>query len=187
MLYSIYKIYCDDLPNFLYVGSTKAFRQRKAHHKHNCTNEKSKLFHIYLYNTIRNNGGWANWRMVCIATVEVENSCQAKILEEEYRVNLQANLNMVRCHRTEEEYIQQIKEKNKEYKETHKEWYEKYNKEYREKHKEWYEKYNKEYVKKNEDKIKEYQKKYREKNKDKNKEYQKKYREKNKVKKENLT
>jgi hypothetical protein len=30
MSYYIYKICCDDLPEFVYVGSTKAFRQRKT-------------------------------------------------------------------------------------------------------------------------------------------------------------
>jgi hypothetical protein len=29
MSYYIYKICCDDCPDFVYVGSTKAFRQRK--------------------------------------------------------------------------------------------------------------------------------------------------------------
>jgi predicted GIY-YIG superfamily endonuclease len=33
MSYYIYKICCDDCPDFVYVGSTKAFRQRKAQHK----------------------------------------------------------------------------------------------------------------------------------------------------------
>jgi hypothetical protein len=33
MSYCIYKIVCDDLPEYIYVGSTKAFRQRKLLHK----------------------------------------------------------------------------------------------------------------------------------------------------------
>ena len=31
--YIIYKICCNDLPEYIYVGSTKAFRQRKKNHK----------------------------------------------------------------------------------------------------------------------------------------------------------
>jgi hypothetical protein len=30
MSYCIYKIVCDDLPEFIYVGSTKAFRKEKT-------------------------------------------------------------------------------------------------------------------------------------------------------------
>jgi predicted GIY-YIG superfamily endonuclease len=65
MSYYIYKICCDDLPEFVYVGSTKAFRQRKNEHKSNCNNDNKK-HNFKLYQTIRENGGWENWRMVII-------------------------------------------------------------------------------------------------------------------------
>jgi hypothetical protein len=66
MSYYIYKICCDDCSDFVYVGSTKAFRQRKNKHKNDCTNENSSNFNLKLYNTIRENGGWDNWRMVIV-------------------------------------------------------------------------------------------------------------------------
>jgi predicted GIY-YIG superfamily endonuclease len=49
MSYYIYKISCDDLPDFVYVGSTKAFRQRKEQHKINCNNDNSKKYNRKLY------------------------------------------------------------------------------------------------------------------------------------------
>jgi hypothetical protein len=121
MIYSIYKILCDDLPDFIYVGSTQAFRQRKWEHKSMCNNEKSKLHNIKLYNTIRNNGGWENWRMVCIAEIEVDTKRQAEIIEEEYRLKLNGNLNSHRCYRTEEQRLERDRERCKEYYENNKE------------------------------------------------------------------
>ena len=66
MPYCIYKICCDDVPDYVYVGSTKAFRERKRHHKYSCTNVNGKSYHSKIYTTIRDNGGWDNWRMVII-------------------------------------------------------------------------------------------------------------------------
>ena len=56
MSYIIYKICCDDLPEFIYVGSTKSFIKRKSQHKRSCNNGDTKK----LYTTIRENGGWDN-------------------------------------------------------------------------------------------------------------------------------
>ena len=53
MSYYIYKICCDDCPDYVYVGSTKAFRQRKNHHKQDCYNENCSRYNRKLYNTIR--------------------------------------------------------------------------------------------------------------------------------------
>ena len=99
MSYYIYKICCDDCPDFVYVGSTKAFRERKGRHKRNTLNGRPEK----LYNTIRENGGWDNWRMVTIEDIGEVSLTQARIKEEEWRVKLNSNLNMVKCFRTEEE------------------------------------------------------------------------------------
>jgi len=125
MSYYIYKICCDDCPDFVYVGSTKAFRQRKSSHKHDCYNENSKNYNNKLYTTIRKNGGWDNWRMVLIEDCGEISFTQSRIREEEYRVKLNSNLNMIKCHQTEEEKKEYDKEYNKEY-----------DKEYRENNKE---------------------------------------------------
>jgi len=135
MTYYIYKICSDDLPDFVYVGSTKAFRQRKAQHKTECNNENRQSYNRKLYTTIRENGGWDNWRMVIIEDCGEISFTQSRIKEEENRVKLNANLNMIKCHQTEE----QNKERDKEYKKTNEKYKEnqkEYHKEYREKNQE---------------------------------------------------
>ena len=128
MSYYIYKICCDNLPDFVYVGSTKAFRQRKTKHKSDYNNMKD----LKLYQTIRENGGWDNWRMVIIEECSEISFTQAKIKEEEHRVKLNANLNMKKCHVSEEG----LKEQKQEYYENNKEHIKEYNKEYYENNKE---------------------------------------------------
>ena len=116
MSYVIYKIVCDDLLDYVYVGSTVAFRQRKSQHKNNCINPIRKNHNLKLYQTIRDNGGWDKWRMVIINECEKGlTKTQAHIIEEEFRVKLNGNMNIRKCYRTEEE----LKEYRKEYR---KEW-----------------------------------------------------------------
>ena len=103
MIYSIYKILCDDLSDFNYVGSTQAFRNRKCQHKSRCNNEKDNAYNRKLYTTIRDNGGWENWRMVCVEEIELESKRQAEAKEEEWRMKLNGNLNSKRCYITEEQ------------------------------------------------------------------------------------
>jgi hypothetical protein len=145
MSYYVYKICCDDLPEFVYVGSTKAFRERKRSHKSGCNDMKDNK---KLYQTIRENGGWENWRMVLIEECGEISLTQARIKEEENRVKLNANLNMIRCHRTEEE--------RKNYYEEHIEELKEYKKEYYENNKDDIKEKIKEYRKNNKEKIKEY-------------------------------
>jgi hypothetical protein len=97
MSYYIYKICCDDCPDYVYVGSTKAFRERKHRHKLDCNNENSSKINRKLYTTIRENGGWDNWRMVIIEECGEITFTEARIKEEEHRVKLNANLNMKKC------------------------------------------------------------------------------------------
>tara|TARA_R110000772_G_scaffold1832_2_gene6208 strand:- start:582 stop:1133 length:552 start_codon:yes stop_codon:yes gene_type:complete len=147
MSYYVYKICCDDLPDFIYVGSTKSFRQRKGQHKRNCDNLTRN--HLKLYQTIRDNGGWQNWRMVIIEECGEISLTQVRIKEEENRVKLNANLNSQRCYQTEEEK----KEYKKEWCENNKEYKKECAKEYRENNKEHIKEYNKEYRENNKEKF----------------------------------
>lgn len=103
MSYIIYKICRDDLPEFIYVGSTKSFRHRKSQHKTDCNNENCTKYNRKLYTTIRENGGWDKWRMVIVEDIGEVSLTQARIKEEEHRVKLNANLNSQKCYQTEEE------------------------------------------------------------------------------------
>jgi hypothetical protein len=68
-------------------------------HKSKCNNGHTQK----LYTTIRENGGWDNWRMVIIEECGEISLTQARIKEEENRMKLKANMNMRKCYRTEEE------------------------------------------------------------------------------------
>jgi hypothetical protein len=112
MSYCIYKIVCDDLPEYIYVGSTKAFRQRKLQHKSKCNNGDTQK----LYTTIRENGGWDNWRMVIIEECGEISLTQARIKEEENRLKLNANMNMRKMSPNRRRKKEYNKEYNKQYK-----------------------------------------------------------------------
>tara|TARA_R110000772_G_scaffold260082_1_gene377929 strand:- start:25 stop:543 length:519 start_codon:yes stop_codon:yes gene_type:complete len=124
MSYIIYKICCDDLPEFIYIGSTKSFRHRKNQHK-SCVNKGDTK---KLYTTIRENGGWDNWRMVIVEDIGEVSLTQARIKEEEHRVNLNANMNERKCKGDKKEYDKEYKKTNEKYKENQKEYKLEYNK-----------------------------------------------------------
>ena len=91
--YIIYKIICDDLPDFIYVGSTCDFNYRKRQHSQHYKDENDKAYNFKLYTTIRENGGWENWRMIQIHQAPNVTKREAEAIEEDYRVELKANLN----------------------------------------------------------------------------------------------
>tara|TARA_R110000824_G_scaffold397527_1_gene600500 strand:+ start:201 stop:833 length:633 start_codon:yes stop_codon:yes gene_type:complete len=176
--YYIYKICCDDVPEF-YIGSTQSVRHRKGSHKKRC-NGKSDNYKIY--QTIRANGGWNNWRMVVIEEMPNTTKIGAKIQEEFHRVELKATLNMRSAYSglTKEEYQkkykathnEEIKEQQREYNQTHKEEIKEYKKEYYQSHSEEIKEYKKEYRATHSEEIKEYNATHREEL----NEYQKEYR-----------
>ena len=113
----IYKITCnDESVTECYVGHTTNFVKRKYHHKHRC-----KTSNIKLYKMIREHGGWENWTIIPICEYPCENLIQVCIKEEEYRLELQASLNMIKAYRSEEyktqynqEWVQYHKEEHNE-------------------------------------------------------------------------
>ena len=92
----IYKICCDDTADF-YIGSTTDFTSRKSQHKTNCNNENRTSYNLKIYKTIREYGGWQNWRMVVIEKFPCENRREAEKREEEIRMELKATLNTIRA------------------------------------------------------------------------------------------
>jgi hypothetical protein len=90
-------------------------------HKSRCQNENSKDYNYNLYQVIRANDGWQNWAMEIIQEVEVESKRAAEIIEEEYRVKLNANLNSHRCFQTREERLEYDRERSKNRYENHRE------------------------------------------------------------------
>jgi len=136
-----------------YVGHTKDMVSRKREHKTAYCNPNNKNYNRKIYEIMRQHGGFANWKMVEIGCRENITKRDAVKIEEEYRVALKADMNMIKCYASPEDK-----------KEDKKEYMKNYNKQ-RDKEK------LKEYYIENKEKILEYQKQYKIDNKDKLKEY----------------
>jgi len=91
-----YKIYCRDPSiNDLYIGHTTNFVQRKHGHKQGCNNVKNASYNCKLYQAMRENNGWDNWKMDIIAFHECDNLLGAKIQEQKYYEEYKATLNSI--------------------------------------------------------------------------------------------
>ena len=114
-----------DCGNLCYVGSTANWNRRLNCHKNVCRNKNSPRYNIKLYQTIRANGGWCEFKMIEIDRAEQLTKRQAEEIEETYRIALNADLNGQRCFvaGTIKEYkkqyridnVEKIKEQNKQY------------------------------------------------------------------------
>ena len=189
----IYKLCCKN-PDIteIYIGSTTNKYRRKNCHKSNCNNVNGKDYNYYVYQFIRNNGGFENWDFVEIESYQAINKGDLHKREREWIEELKSDLNQNIPTRTDKEYRESnkdvITERKKKYYEENKDEKLSKSKEYYEAHKDKKLRKSKEYYEANKDKIKarqttnnerikQYQNKYREVNKEKRKEYQKRYRE----------
>jgi hypothetical protein len=92
----IYKITCtDESISDKYVGHTTNFVQRKYAHKNNCSNDKSSNYKCKLYKTIRDHGGWSNWKMEIIKIFNCIDHDEAIKKEQECIMLYNANLNSI--------------------------------------------------------------------------------------------
>jgi len=117
--YIFYKI-CSEDNEYVYVGSTCNFNNRKRQHRQRCNNENDKEFHLKVYKTIRENGGWENWKMIQIGTREQITKREAEQIEEKYRLELKAKLNDKRAYLTQEVKKEQKAISDKKYRESEK-------------------------------------------------------------------
>jgi hypothetical protein len=167
-----YKLVCNDLSvNYVYVGHTTNFKERKRCHKKNCYNENCKDYNYKVYQTIRENGGWDNWTMIEIEKYPCKDLNEATARERYWYEELNSNMNSNKPHRSKKEYYEENKEKlnekKKEYREKNKEKINEKKKEYREKNKDYKKETDKLYYEKNKEKLKEKNKEWREQNKEK--------------------
>ena len=92
----IYKITCiEPTITDVYVGHTTNFVQRKYAHKQSCTNQNTANYKCKLYEVIRNNGGWENWKMEIINFYNCHDHYEARKKEQEYFISLNATLNSI--------------------------------------------------------------------------------------------
>ena len=121
----IYKIEHKENKELVYVGSTTNFTRRKGEHKSSLKNEKDTNHNYKLYVIIRENGDWNSFEMLEIKKFPCNNKREAEAEEERCRVELKATMNMRRAIAlTQHEYWEANKEKlnnkNKKYREEHK-------------------------------------------------------------------
>ena len=79
----IYKIYQEELPEMIYIGSTTNFSSRKSNHKKNCNNRVSKKYKYPLYQYIRGCGGWGEFKMSIIEKYPCKSSVEGLQREKE--------------------------------------------------------------------------------------------------------
>jgi hypothetical protein len=154
----IYKLCCKD-PEIseIYIGSTTNFIQRKKNHKNCCNNESSKAYNRYVYQVIRDKGGFENWDMIQIELYEAKDKRNLISRERYWVETLKSSLNKNIPTRTKTEYQKDNKEtlalKYKEWRENNRDTLLLKKKEYREKNKDAIALQQKEYRKNNKETV----------------------------------
>jgi len=108
--YTFYKIInINNDVDLCYVGSSCNMKQRRHAHRNACNNNTHPSHNCKVYTTIREYGGWDEFKIVEVGHREQITLRQSHQIEEEYRLGLKANLNELRCFRTDEEWKEQKK------------------------------------------------------------------------------
>ena len=106
-----YKLCCKD-PRIkeIYVGSTCAFRARKAAHKGSCCIDTRSNHNFPVYQYMREHGGWENWDMVEIERKTCVDKRESGVRERYWVETLGATLNRQVPTRTRNQYYADNKE-----------------------------------------------------------------------------
>jgi hypothetical protein len=95
----IYKIRCLDDVDFSYVGHTTNFRSRKSRHKNSWNNKNVNDYDMFLYQKIRELGGWEKFEMIPLEEYTICKSLiEARIREQEWIEKLKPNLNIQKAY-----------------------------------------------------------------------------------------
>ncbi len=92
-----------------YIGQTGRLKRRSLEHKHNCNNELSKAHHRPIYQYIRSHGGWDNFEMKKIHSIEGTQIDIDKL--EKFYIKKYKSLNIQIPTRTRQEYVEDNREK----------------------------------------------------------------------------
>lgn len=103
----IYKlVHREDFNNdYIYIGSSTNFIQRKCQHKLTCNNPNSKKHNVKVYQFIRDNGGWDNWIMVQIEPFSCNSKKELETRERYWIETLKSKLNKKIPTRTKKERL----------------------------------------------------------------------------------
>ena len=115
----IYRIYCKN-PDITecYIGSTKCFEDRFYTHKSACNTKHNKIHNLYLYQFIRENGGWNNFDREILEYYPCKDEEELKLKEQEYISKFKPTLNTNNAYTSEEVKKEQIQKSRKKYRET---------------------------------------------------------------------
>tara|TARA_B110001452_G_scaffold59630_1_gene46430 strand:+ start:419 stop:991 length:573 start_codon:yes stop_codon:yes gene_type:complete len=115
----IYRIYCKN-PDITecYIGSTKCFEDRFYTHKSACNTKHNKRHNLYLYQFIRDNGGWDNFDREILEYYNCNNEEELKQKEQEYINKYNPTLNIHNAYTSEEVKKEQKQKSGKKYRET---------------------------------------------------------------------
>jgi len=103
----------------VYIGSCVDLKKRIDVHKSNCNNKNSKKYNYKVYQFIRENGGFDNWKFIWLEMFKTDDNIFLRQLEQNY-INTfpkELLLNGKRAYRTEEDRREQIIIKNKKHNE----------------------------------------------------------------------
>ena len=102
--YTFYKLYLDD-EHECYVGKTKRLLcARKGEHKYSCYNEKRRSYNYQIYEYIRKNKGFSEWKILELEKGEYDKE-SSKERERYWYDLLDATLNMDLPNRSTKESI----------------------------------------------------------------------------------
>ena len=115
--YVFYKIISKDknIVSF-YVGSTADWNVRKREHERACNKESCNNHNYKVYQFMRENGGWNNFEMVELGSLNNLNEWQARMTEQMYIDDLQPDLNMLNAFQWSEVAKERKRLSNKKYK-----------------------------------------------------------------------
>ena len=119
------KIVCKDFNlKDCYVGHTTDWIKRRSAHKQNSNQPNLKLYNLHLYKFVREHGGWDNWEMRWIKTMNCENGMEARSEERKCKEEFNATLNGQVPSITRQQYRVEEQAKIQEYREDGRQWYE---------------------------------------------------------------
>ncbi len=100
-----YRLVCrDPTVKEVYVGHTTSEVDRRATHKSDCTNEKSKKYNLFVYRFIRQHGSWENWQLIVHEKKPVKDIFEAVLQERKWCEFYKATLNKQVPSRTHAQY-----------------------------------------------------------------------------------
>ena len=118
MVSGVYCLVCKDTDvQEVYVGSCQDLNIRIKHHRTDCNNKNSPKYYRKVYQFIRENGGFDNFKFIWLELFKTDDTIFLKQLEQHYMDTFPRELllNSLRAYTTEEEKREQFRQGSKKY------------------------------------------------------------------------